>query len=188
MDDVFEQLPGLKTFQPFTQMASQTHWFRAIGETPDPLVVTLAEDYAAALGFPECRPYFIREWQEAADAFVTADMNSPAWEAEEQLRVGLAAELSDAIGEDMLMMLMSSLGEQIAPSLEQAAIEASEYLRIDDEEFLRSAIGAGVQVCHQAAMVAMTEAGDDHPFALRFSLFEKGHWPIGIFGGSFLLL
>ena len=58
---------------------------------------------------------------------------------------------------------------------------------VADEEILRAAMGAGVQICHLAALVLLSghEDLEDHPFFHKFRLFEAGHWPIGIAGSSF---
>ncbi|MCJ9429840.1 hypothetical protein [Kordiimonas marina] len=187
LEDLFEDYPSLRLVAPFLALAENVRWFRALGETPDAETVKLARDYAAALGFPEAEPAFLPDWADAADAAESTDYNSPAWEAEEQLRAALTTDLLDALDEQTFEMVVAHVGQSVAETIEASTEEAAQDLRIVDEGFLMAASGAAAQACHQAALVAMAGAEDDHPFALRFQLFEKGHWPLGIVGNSFLI-
>ncbi len=48
-----------------------------------------------------------------------------------------------------------------------------------------AAAGAGVQACHNAALLLLAgRAEDDHPFALKYRLFERGRWPVALIGSS----
>ena len=61
------------------------------------------------------------------------------------------------------------------------------YARISDEELVRAATGAAVQVSHQRALLEAAAAPPDHPFVHKFALFEAGRWPIAVIGESFHL-
>ena len=37
----------------------------------------------------------------------------------------------------------------------------------------------------RAWMIQAAGAGDDHPFAVKFRLYEAGRWPLGIVGSTF---
>lgn len=189
-DDVnlmMDQYPGLMAVRPFLAMAENMPWFRSVGEQFPEKLISEAENYAYALGFPEAQPAFVPDWMDAADSLETLGVNAPAWEAEEQLRASLMVDLIEAVGDEVLEMVLNHVSEVVTEPIKAAAEEAAEYLRISDEEFVQAAIGTGVQACHQAAMVAMSEAGEQHPFAIRFRLFEAGRWPLGIIGTSFLI-
>jgi hypothetical protein len=41
--------------------------------------------------------------------------------------------------------------------------------------------------CHQAGLVRVAGAGDDHAFQVKFRLFAGGRWPLGLVGGRFYL-
>ncbi|NVJ71296.1 MAG: hypothetical protein HWE08_13125 [Alphaproteobacteria bacterium] len=187
IDEIFEELPTLKSVAPFLALAGNVHWFRTVGEDPDMETVNLARAYAEALGFPEAEPGFLGDWEEAADAAENTEINSPAWEAEEQLRAALTDDVLGVLDEQTLEMVMTHVASGVSEAIEQGATEAAQELRIFDEEFVRATSGAAVAASYQAALAAMTGADEDHPFALRFQLFEKGRWPIGIIGNSFLI-
>jgi len=186
-DDLFDEYPSLRLVAPFLALAENVRWFRTLGEEPDAEIVALARDYAGALGFPEAEPAFLPDWADAADAAESTDLNSPAWEAEEQLRAALTSDVLNALDEQTFEMVMAHVAGTVAEAIEAATEDAAQDLRIMDETFVMAASGAAAQACHQAALVAMAGAEDDHPLALRFQLFEKGRWPIGIVGNSFLI-
>lgn len=187
IDDLLEDFPSLKSVAPFVAMAADVRWFRTLGERPDSESKRLARDYADTLGFPEADPAFVPDWEDAAAAAENTEFNSPAWEAEEQLRAALTDEVLLALDADTLDMVMTHVAQSITETIEEAAQEAAEFLRIDDENFVRAISGAAAQACYQAALVGMAGSEEDHPFVYRFQLFEKGHWPIGIIGNSFLI-
>lgn len=187
LDELFDEYPSLRLVAPFLALAENVRWYRMLGEAPDRETADLARDYAAALGFPDAEPAFLPDWADAADAAESTDFNSPAWEAEEQLRAALTSDVLDALDEQTFEMVVAHVAQAVAETIESATEEAAQDLRIADEGFLLAASGAAAQACHQAALVAMAGAEDDHPLALRFRLFEKGRWPIGIVGNSFLI-
>lgn len=187
ISELFEESPGLKAVAPFLKLATSVHWFRTLGEDADRRTVDIARAYADALGFPEADPAFLADWEEAADAAENTEINSPAWEAEEQLRAALTDDALDVLDEQTLEMVMTHVATETSEAIEQAAMEAAQELRIFDEEFVRAVSGAAVQAVYQATLAAITGADEDHPFVLRFQLFEKGRWPIGVIGNSFLI-
>lgn len=187
IDDVLEEYPTLKSVAPFVALASDVRWFRALGEQPDSETVRLAREYVNALGFPDAEPAFLPDWEDAAAAAENTEFNSPAWEAEEQLRAALTDEALLVLDPETLEMVMTHIAQAITESIDDAAKEAAEFLRIDDESFVLAVSGAAAQACYQAALVGMVGEEEDHSFAIRFQLFEKGHWPIGIIGNSFLI-
>jgi len=187
IEDLFEDYPSLRSVAPFLAVAENVHWFRTLGERPYEETRTAARDYADLLGFPEADPVFLPEWEDAAAAAENLEYNSPAWEAEEQQRAVLTADILDVIDENVLEMVMTHIVTSVTPGIDAAAQEAAEYLRIDDEEFVRAASGAAVQACYQAVLVGLVSPEDEHPFVKRFEIFEAGHWPIAIIGNSFLI-
>ena len=187
IDELFDDYPSLKSVAPFVEVANNVRWFRSLGERPPEHVVGFARDYAGLLGFPEAEPVFIPEWEDAAFAAENPEVNSSAWEAEEQLRAALTNDVLSVVDDDTLQMVMASVAQSITPAIDEAATEAREYMRIEDEAFVQAAAGAAAQACYQAALVGMAGVEEDHPFVRRFQLFEAGHWPIAILGNSFLI-
>ena len=41
---------------------------------------------------------------------------------------------------------------------------------------------------YAAALALAAHAGDQHPFAVKFRLYEAGRWPLGILGGVLHIL
>jgi hypothetical protein len=187
IEDLFDDYPSLKSVAPFLAVAENVHWFRTLGERPFPETQAAARAYADFLGFPEADPVFLPEWEDAAAAAENIEFNSPAWEAEEHQRAVLTADVLDVIDEQTLEMVMTHVVSTLTPVIDEAAQEAAQYLRIDDEEFIRAASGAAIQACYQAALVGLAAPEDEHPFVKRFEIFEAGHWPIAILGTSFLI-
>jgi len=187
VEDLFDEFPSLKSVAPFLAVAENVRWFRAVGERPNDETRKIARDYADLLGFPEADPVFLPDWEDAAAAAENTEYNSAAWEAEEQQRAVLTEDVLGVIGEDVLEMVMAHVASNVSQAIDAAAAEAAEYLRIDDEEFVRAVSGAAVQACYQAVLVGLSSPEDDHPFVKRFQLFEAGHWPIAIIGNSFLI-
>ncbi|MFC3053651.1 hypothetical protein [Kordiimonas pumila] len=187
IEDLFEDFPSMRSVAPFLKVAEKVRWFRSLGERPHAYSVGLARDYADILGFPDADPVFLPEWEDAAYAAENPEINSSAWEAEEQLRASLTDDVLLAIDEDTLNMVMTHIAQTVTPAIDAAAQEAKEFLRIEDDEFVQAAAGAAAQACYQAALVGMANPEDDHPFVKRFQLFEQGHWPIAIIGNSFLI-
>lgn len=187
IDDLLEDFPSLKSVAPFVALASDVRWFRALGEDPDSETVKIARDYAEALGFPEAEPAFLYDWEDAASAAENTEFNSPAWEAEEQLRAALTDEVLLAIDGQVLEMVMTHVAQAVTETIDDSAKEAAEFLRIDDESFVLATSGAAAQAVYQAALVGMAGEEEEHPLSIRFQLFERGRWPIGIIGNSFLI-
>ncbi|MCC3861686.1 hypothetical protein [Pseudemcibacter aquimaris] len=180
--DVGEEYPTLMLVARFASMISQTEWFHHIGEPIEQNLLKDSRDYLEALGFPEGYPAEVLDWDDAIACLETNDWNSPAWEAEEQLAASLINEALEFIEEDVLEVALTNVTSKASEHITNAVESASMRWGIDDEEILRAAIGAAVQSCYQAALVIAAEGEEDHPFALKFRLFESGHWPLGVAG------
>jgi hypothetical protein len=187
LEDILEDYPTLKSVAPFLAIASEIQWFSSIGNDPDRPVVDTARDYVETLGFPEADPGFLADWEEAADASASLDINSPAWEAEEQLRAALTDDVLSIIDEATLEMVMAHVSASVSEPIQEAAEEASKYLGIQDDGFITAVSGAAIQACYHAVLVGMAGEEDTHPFAVRFQLFEAGRLPVGVVGNSFLI-
>lgn len=184
-DDIFELSPALAVVKPLCNLASEIRWFSMVSEPIAPEIRELAESYSAGLGFPEATPALLGDWEDAAAAAESGDFNSPAWEAEEQMRAFLTEEALREVDEETLEMVMTHIAATVFEAATLGAEEAADFLRIDDMAFVQAAAGAAVQSVHLAALVLMTDGGADHPFSVKFHLFEQGRWPLGIMGSSF---
>ncbi|MEX1147242.1 MAG: hypothetical protein WEB93_02570 [Sphingomonadales bacterium] len=171
----------------FTKLARRIHWFLAVGLPVEDDLERDARTYLDAMGFVDAGVALVENWEDAAEAAASMDWNTPWWEAEEQLVASLSAEAVARHGDAELAMAMDHLRARIGEDTLMAAAEAARSGGIDDEALVNAAAGAAVQACYQAALVILTQSGEDHPFALRFRLFEAGRWPIGVTGASFNL-
>ncbi len=187
MEALEAELPSLARIRRFAVAAQRVDWFAHVGEHPGPLTMDMAEHYVDALGFPDARVALVTDWAEAAAAAETLDFDSSAWEAEEQLRSALTMDALELMSEDALQVALTHVAATITDPIKTSAEEALAIWDEPTDEMLDLAVGSAVQACHQAVLVLAAGAEEDHPFALRFRLFEGGRWPIGVAGLSFNL-
>jgi hypothetical protein len=172
----------------FIDTAGSVHWFAHVGEPLSRELRKEAEAFLAALGFPEATPVPVSNWHDAAVAAETRGYDSPAFDAEEQLRASLTNTAIEQHGEEPVEIMLTHVAAALAPVVRDAAKNAATVWGVRDKQIITAASGAALQTCHNAALlIAANQAEEDHPFALKFRLFERGRWPIGIVGMSFNL-
>ena len=179
--------PNLTAVVRFAAMVRRVSWFAAVGEPLSAAEIADAEAYAAALGFPDVHVAFISDWEDAEAAARNPDWNTEWWEAEEQLRAALTAQALELVDEHDLLTTLTHVSSKASDVVHGAAAAAAARSGVADEALIRAAAGAATQACYQAALVLAAEADEDHPFALKYRLFEAGRWPLGIIGRSFNL-
>lgn len=177
--------PGLIAASRFARMVPNLAWFSRLGEELEEEELEEAEAYLAALGFPDAGVVGAENWTEAEEAARNLDWNTAGWEAEEQLRAALIAQACENMDEDELMVALANVTARASDAVHEAAMEAAAQAGVKDEALVRAAAGAAAQAAYLAALVLAADAGDDHPFAIKFRLFEVGRWPIGIIGNTF---
>lgn len=198
------ELPALTVLRDFANRAARVSWFSALGEPLDDACLDLVTLYLEGLGLPEAAAAPLLDWRDAADAAQSMDINSEAWEIEEQFRAAAATDALTLISEEglgiMLTHLASSLSEDVANCVEEALYMADEA---SSEALTNLAAGAAQQAVHGAALSLAAYAAqafkadphmetlklDDeeianHPLMLRFRLFEMGRWPVSLIGNS----
>jgi len=184
LNEIFETHPELKPVARFAQLIPKTLWFRHIGDPLDDALVADCRGYAQGLGFPDAEPAVVVLWEEAKGVLESTDVNPPAWEEEEQLRAGLVAAACETVEEAKLTFVLDYVAGVAVQAAQSGAEDMRRFLNIGDESFLRLATGTGAQICHQAALVLVGNGGAEHPFSLKYRLFEHGRWPLGIIGSS----
>jgi hypothetical protein len=184
MPDV-EDYPTLLSVVRFNKLLPDIQWFVDVGEPLDKETLDAARAYMDTLGFPDAFVAEVENWEDAAYAAANPDWNSEWWEAEEQLRMGLTATALELISEDDLNLALTQISATASPLISNAVEAITEEHGIEDMELIRAAIGSAIQTCHQAALVLAAGEEDTHPFALKYKLFEQGHWPIALTGRSF---
>ncbi|MBL4612456.1 MAG: hypothetical protein JKY91_01810 [Emcibacter sp.] len=183
--DALEEYPTLVLVSRFTKLIPRTDWFRYVGEPLDQDVVKKARLYLDALGFPEATPAEVENWQEAAFSLETNDWNSPYWEVEQQLMAALTVEVTNNIDPKLLEMVLANVTSVASEYVGEGVLVAADRWDLQDEELMKAAIGEGVQACYQAALVIAAGIDDDHPFTLKYQMFETGWWPLGVMGSTF---
>lgn len=181
----FQDDPIGAAMSKFARLIRGVAWFSSLGEQLSAAELADAERYVAALGFPAAAIATVDDWEEAESCVRNPDWNTAWWEAEEQLRVALLDEAGAILPQDELMRALTRATQAASDVVHGAAAVAAARSGVADQGLVRAAAGAATQACYQAALVLVTDGDDEHPFALKFRLFEAGRWPLGIVGQTF---
>lgn len=186
-EDLREEIPTLMAIKRFSLSLDRIPWFSALGEALSPEVKSRARNYLDELGFPEVELTPIASWEEAADAAASLDWDSESWSREEQLRASLIDDALAHMEESALQVALTHVAAMAAEGIRDALENISAIWDLDDENLETAATGAAIQAVHNGALVLAAGGEETHPFALKFSLYEEGRWPIGVAGSSFNL-
>lgn len=184
-----DDFPTLKAVAQFTQMLPGLPWFHQAGEAVNSMDRCLAVDYLAGMGFTGSRIAYLRNWEELAEIAPQLDEGSDWWQEENRLFDTLITEALMQMEESDLQLAFAHIARTVTEVLpehfESVSIQSGYYA----DDILRDiALGLAVRNCQMAASVLAAGAVDEeHPFATKFRLYEIGHWPIGIVGGSFFV-
>ncbi len=99
----------------------------------------------------------------------------------------MAADALTRLEESALQVGLSHIASVVGDSARESLDDVAAMWDIDDETLINLAVGSAVQTCHMAALVIVAGEEADHPFALKYRLFELGRWPISLTGASFNL-
>ncbi|HYM32482.1 MAG TPA: hypothetical protein VEU47_14350 [Candidatus Cybelea sp.] len=182
-----DELPALQAVVRFARMVRNVAWFSSLGEPLSDAERADAGAYVSALGFPGVDIAGVANWDEAEAAIRNPGWNTEWWEAEEQLRAALITEAAEQFGERTLMMVLTAVTSAVSDVVHGAAAVAAARGGVADQGLIRAAAGAATQCAYQAALVLAAGQDDEHPFALKYRLFEGGRWPLGIVGATFNL-
>lgn len=163
-------------------------WFAALGERLTQGERWDARAYLAELGFADAGVAEVKSWEEAAAIAKSPDWSRAWWDREEAERQRLLGLCGAIYPEHELMAALSRVMELASASTHGAAAIAASRAGVVDPALIRVAAGAAAQAAYQAALpvLAGNVAGEtEHPFSIKFRLFEAGRWPLGIAGGSF---
>ncbi len=176
---------GLAPLDPLRTRIRLASWFAAVGEELTGAERWDARAYLAGLGFAETGVASVADWQEAAAIARSPDWSRSWWDREEEERRRLLDGAARKIPETELMAGLSRVMELAAAVTHGAAAIAAARSGIADQALSRVAAGAGAQSAYQAALAALAHDGEgEHPFSIKFRLFEAGRWPLGIGGQS----
>jgi len=163
-------------------------WFAAVGETLTAAERWDARAWLAGMGFASAGVEPVADWGRAADVAKSPAWSREWWDAEEKQRAALLARAAATIPEHELMAALSRVMELAASVTHGAAAIAAARAGVADQALSRVAAGAAAQSAYQAALAAIAHDGaDEHPFSIKFRLFEAGRWPLGVSDGAFHL-
>ena len=185
LEAIIEHIPALVEVRKFAARLETVRWFEDVGEAADDNLLADVDTYLQALGFPHAQAARIESWEDAAVAAESLDWDSQGWEAEEQLRAGLVADALDHMDEEALSVSLTYVAGRLGSVLEEHLENIDAIWDVEDPALLNAASGAAIQAAHNAALVLAAGGDEDHPFALKFRLFERGRWPIGLAGSTF---
>ncbi len=133
--DLLADNPAIEVLYRFTQSLERIPWFARGGFPLSGEEVALATDYVAGLGVPEAMPAVVESFADAALVAENPEVNSIAWEMEEQLRGALIADALNFMEEDVLNIMLTQIGSVAADIVDAAAREAA---AMDEEEAERT--------------------------------------------------
>lgn len=160
-------------------------WFAAVGE---PLSDEERKDgarYLRALGFAAIAVTGCARWTDAKALADAPDWDPAWWDAEEALRVELLATSSARCTRAVLLDALTRATQAASEMAHGQAAVATARAGIADPALARAAAGAATQACYLAALAQAAGAAPEHPFEIKFRLFEAGRWPLGIVAGRF---
>jgi hypothetical protein len=173
----------------FARNVIDVPWFSRLGEPLSADDLAAAEAYLVAAGFPDAAVAAVETWEEAEMVAENPAWNTDWWETEEQLKAGLTEQALQHVHEMELANALNHLSAQCAgvalEAIGNVAIDAGFTPQSDEESFLTAAAGWAVAGAYQASLVLAAGADEDHPFAIKFRLFEQGRLPLGIAGTTF---
>ncbi|MEL7488168.1 MAG: hypothetical protein AAGJ87_13240, partial [Pseudomonadota bacterium] len=151
LEDLERELPGLARVSRFARSLDGVPWFANLGEPLTPGAEAAARQYLDGLGFPDADIAILVDWDDAATAAESLDVQSAAWEAEELLRADLTGRALEFLSEDALKLAMTLIAEKVAEPAKEAMEQASYIWDMEEEGPRQLAVGAAVQASHQAA-------------------------------------
>ncbi|MFC3675496.1 hypothetical protein [Ferrovibrio xuzhouensis] len=181
-------LDGLRAVARLAKLAGRIDWFAAVGRPLAPAEHADAADYVAGLGFPDVQVGRVEDWRAAAAvAAETPDWGEDWWQAEEQMRKALLDEALALNPEHDLMVALTHVSAMAKENAQVRATAAAARQGISNAVLVKAAADAAAQAAYQAALVLAADGEADHPFAVKFRLFEAGRLPLGITGSTFNL-
>ena len=160
-------------------------WFAAVGEPLTPSESADAAGYLAGLGLAGARVAEVADWGAAGAAVRDSAWDRRWWDAVERERKLLLHAARKKHGGDPVMAALSKATQAASDLVAGRAAEAAAARGVADPGLVKAAAGAGIESAYQAALALAAGAPADHPFRLRFSLFEAGHWPLALIAGRF---
>lgn len=178
---------GPAAVERFAAALRQHPWFAAVGQSGTGAEETVARAYLTGLGFAGCALVWAADWRTAERITRAPDWNADWWRAEETARQALVERAERRLGQTGYLAAMNRVVLASSDAVMGPAAIAAARSGVADQALIRVAAGAASQACHQAALALAADAGENHPFALKFRLYAGGRWPLALIGRGFHL-
>lgn len=193
--DEDDDLSGLRAVARLAKLVGSLPWFAAVGRKLTATEIDTAEAYIAGIGFAEMQVAGIENWLAAAGAAQAPDWDDDWWQAEQQMQTALLEQALTQIDEHDLEVALTHVSTRAGEVAHEHASRMAARQGVSDPALLKVAAGAAAQAAYQAALVLAArsaegedgEDGEEHPFAIKFRLFEAGRLPLGPAGSTFNL-
>ncbi len=194
--DEDDDLSGLRAVARLAKLVGSLPWFSAVGRKLTATEIDTAEAYIAGIGFAELQVAGVENWLAASAAAQAPDWDDDWWQAEQQMQNALLEQALTQIDEHDLEVALTHVSTRAGEVAHDHAAKMAQRQGVSDPALLKVAAGAAAQAAYQAALVlaargAEGEAEDgeaeEHPFAIKFRLFEAGRLPLGATGSTFNL-
>ena len=162
-------------------------WFSTVGEDLTDAEIEDAKLYLRAIGRPGTAITGLASWPEAKAIAADPGWDRAWWDAEERMRDELTRRAVDEFAEDTVHDALSRIATTATEALQGEAAVAASRSGGGDIALIKSAAGAATQACHQVALARITAAAD-HPFEVKFRLYEGGRWPLAIVRDTYYIL
>ncbi len=189
--DLLDEIPHLLRARAFADSLRAAPLFLRTAETLDAGDRDLAERYGQNLGFGHVVPARVLHLTEALGAAEAADANPDVWDAEEQLRAALHMAAMEQTSEEGANALLQLIAGQVADYAKECAEETFAASSQCNEEVINCLVGHVSRAAHCMALSILADIDQeqpDHPFVLRWALFNRGRWPVGITGATYNIL
>jgi hypothetical protein len=179
--------PALSAVDRFAARVRTISWFAAAGEALLEIERSEAEQYLRSLGLEGMRVALAKDWAEAERILRDPCWDRRWWDSEETARKALLAEAARGREMDLLMRALTRVTNEATGTVLGMASTAALRSGSGDRALVAVAAGAATQACYQAALALAAGAGEAHPFAVKWRLFEAGRWPLAVIEGVFYL-
>ncbi|VAV87658.1 hypothetical protein MNBD_ALPHA06-166 [hydrothermal vent metagenome] len=189
---LLDEIPHLMRARAFADGLAAAPLFGRTGQKLDEQDREMAQLYAQNLGFPHIEPARLLHFAEALGAAESSHDDPETWEAEEQLRAALHMEALRITSEEGASALLQLVAGQTAEIARERAKDAFSHLpqMTSSEDAMNCLVGHVSRAAHCMALAILSDTDTsqpEHPFVLRWGLFNRGRWPVGITGSSFNL-
>lgn len=189
-----DELNGLRAVARLSKLVGSLPWFAAVGRKLTPAEINDAEAYISGIGFDGMQVAGIENWLAASAAAQAPDWGDDWWQAEQQMQTALLDEALQFTDEHDLDVALAHASTRAGEVSHEHAARMAQRQGVSDPALLKVAAGAAAQAAYQAALVLAARSGgtadddgEEHPFAIKFRLFEAGRLPLGITGSTFNL-